>query len=218
MPSRGEGLMGYLRLVSMLAMWTFLAGSISAAPPPSGATPSAAAVKPAELTPRRAVAAATGPIIVNWRFKNGTGTVKLTVHPDGQYVFAVDYKRQEPYRILDVDLMLVCADGYTVYVFESKHDVSTVPAGGLRWSRQGTSAALKEHFKCFAAAQASGAGGAWWGGYRLLWAKGGKEKLLKEETQTCEEWANEWSVFASHVGWGQTGGVTPKYCYKLNVS
>lgn len=209
--------MGYLRLVSMLSTWMLLANSVAAAPPPPGATPSVAAEKPVEMTPRRAVAAGTGPIIVNWRFKNGTGGVKLTVHPDGQYAFAVDYKREEPYRILRVVLMLVSADGYTTYVFESKHDVSTVPAGGLRWSKQGGSTALKEHFKGFAAAQASGAGGAWWGGYRLLWAKGGKEKLLKEETQTCEEWANEWSVFASHVGWGQVGGVTPTYCYKFNI-
>jgi hypothetical protein len=205
--------MRHLRLVLLFTAWVLLAGSAFAAPPPPGATPvppgatAAAAELVVENTPTHHVSANHKPIMVNWNFKNKVGSAHLVVNPDGTYLFSGSYGRKEPYRDLDVALLVVSnSKPPREFVVEYKHDVNTVPAGGLRWSNHGTSEALKRDFKSFES------GHDWAGSYRLIWTKG---KTFVKEYKTCKEWANPAVAWTAYTMYGE---VRPAYCSKFNFS
>ena len=181
-----------LRIAALLAVWGFLAGSAFAAPPPPGAVPSPATLAVTERLPVQHAPAAKGPIVVNWRFKNKSGSVNLTVNPDGTYLFSGTYNRPQQYQDLDVVLALKNHLG-GAFVFEEVVPIGAMPHGGLRWSKTGREAVLKDDYKTF------GAGHDWAGYYRLRLSTDG-------QYATCAYDVSEL--------WADTYAPPPPYCRK----
>jgi len=87
----------------------------------------------------------TGPIVVNWSFKKGTGSTNLTVNPDGTYIFSGQYAAKKPNKDFDIALALKASTG-AILLFHHVGDA----ANGTQWSDQGQSTILKEDFALFA--------------------------------------------------------------------
>jgi hypothetical protein len=87
---------------------------------------------------------ATGPIVVNWAFKKGSGAANLTVNPDGTYVFSGQYSGKKPNKDFDISLQLKASTG-AFLLFHYVGDASN----GVQWSNQGQSEILKDDFSLF---------------------------------------------------------------------
>ncbi len=87
----------------------------------------------------------SGPIVVNWTFKKGTGSANLTVNSDGSYVFSGQYNGKKPGKDFDIALALKASTG-AVILFHYMGDA----ADGVQWSKQGQSGILKDDFALFA--------------------------------------------------------------------
>lgn len=112
--------------------------------------PMAAAQGPAgdpntEACPVQHAPPATGPIVVNWSFKKGSGATNLTVNPDGTYVFSGQYAGKKPNKDFDIALVLKAKTG-AILLFHYVGDA----ANGAQWSNQGQSTILKDDFALFA--------------------------------------------------------------------
>jgi hypothetical protein len=87
-----------LRLLSLLTVWVFLAGSAFATTPPPATQVSpqvSLAVPPVtEPSGKHHATHKTGPLVVNWQFKNAPGSANLVVNPDGTYLFSGNLKRK----------------------------------------------------------------------------------------------------------------------------
>ena len=132
----------------------------------------------------------TGPLVVNWHFKNEPGSANLVVNPDGTYLFSGNDK----HKVLgnfDILLGLKSSLG-VVYLFHYEGDASK----GVQWNKHGTSAVLKDDFKTFTKHD-------WYGSYRFhLTAEGRKE--LEQQQRECALQAKKWGLPDSWTG-GQTG-------------
>ena len=159
--------MRHRRVISLLTVWVFCASSALAAPPP--ATQVASQVSPAvlpvaETSGEHHATQTTGPVVVNWHFKNAPGSANLVVNPDGTYIFSGSYKRKEP-EIFDILLGLKSSLS-SIYLFKYVENASS----GVLWSKHGQSAVLKKDFKTFDKHD-------WIGQYRLhLTAQGVADK------------------------------------------
>jgi len=132
----------------------------------------------------------TGPIVVNWHFKNAPGSAILRVNPDGTYLFSGNYK----HKVLgDFDILLGLKSSLgVIYLFHYAGDASK----GVQWSKPGKSAVLKDDFNTFTKHD-------WFGSYRFhLTAEGRKE--LEQQKRECALQAKQWGLPASWTG-GQAG-------------
>jgi hypothetical protein len=89
--------------------------------------------------------ASTGPIVVNWSFKKGSGATNLTVNPDGTYVFSGQYSGKKPNKDFDISMALKASTG-AILLFHHMGDA----ANGVQWSEQGQSDILKDDYALFA--------------------------------------------------------------------
>jgi len=87
----------------------------------------------------------SGPIVVNWAFKKGSGAANLTVNPDGTYVFSGQYSGKKANKDFDIALALKASTG-AILLFHYVGDA----ANGAQWSDQGQSGILKDDFTLFA--------------------------------------------------------------------
>lgn len=204
--------MKYPRLVgSLLPVLMFLGNSVSATtPPPTGTAPSEVRVR-VETTPVHHVAHSGGPIIVNWRLKNGQGQANVLVNPDGTYLFSGNYTRKEPGKILDLALLLKSKKA-GVYMFRYVGDVSR---GGVRWSTHGKSAILKDDFKDFAP------GHDWAGTYGFSLTAEGREQQRKYQLAVChgQYWGASQADYRlwQKYEWQSGSTMDPKFCVQYGL-
>ncbi len=187
--------MKHVRLFSLLTVLVFLLSSAYAQKlPPTVQTPLVEGV-PDEVSGIRHATHTTGPIVVNWHFKNAPGSANLTVNPDGTYRFSGNYKRKLEGGTLEVVLGLKRSLG-GVYLF---HYTGNVSHGGVQWSKQGKDAFLKDDFKTFTKHD-------WIESYRFrLTAEG--EKAFAQRKEACEDLAKQWHLPNGWIG-GQRGIAT----------
>jgi hypothetical protein len=113
--------------------------AISQAPP--AGTPA-----PAESTPvAEATAPPSKPIVVNWTLKRLDGKVNIVVNPDGTWLFSGGFKDKKPGDDFDISIGIKSSTG-AIYVFHYEGDA----AHGVEFSKQGSSAILKDDFSTFA--------------------------------------------------------------------
>jgi len=88
---------------------------------------------------------ATGPIVVSWTFKKGSGNANLTINPDGTYLFSGQYSGKRTNKDFDIALALKASTG-GIMLFHYVGDSTN----GVQWSKQGQSSILKDDFSMFA--------------------------------------------------------------------
>jgi hypothetical protein len=149
---------------------TLLATSVIAQPP------SAPAASPdGEATGVVTAPAATGPIVVNWHFKNN-GLANLTVNSDGSYLFSGHFDKKESGKDFDIALALKSSTG-GVILFHYVGDADN----GVQWSEQGQETILKDDFQTFAGKHD------YYGEYSLPLSSEGRAKLFEERKRKEEE-------------------------------
>jgi len=157
-----------MRFVLMSLVIGTLVGTIAAASPAP------------ENTPVKHEEGGTGPIAVNWNFKNGAGKANLMVNPDGTYMFSGNYGEHKPGKDFDIVLGLKSSEG-GVILFRYAGDASQ----GVQWSKQGKSSILKDDYQTFAAKRD------WTAEYHFSESAEGRAKLYEEREQKKKEIARK---------------------------
>jgi hypothetical protein len=130
--------------------------------------------------------APSGPIVVKWQFKKGTGEMNLMVNPDGTYLFSGTNKDRKPGKDFDIALALKSSDG-GIILFHYVGDASN----GVEWSKQGHSEILKDDFATFAKRHD------WFAKYHFFESAAGKKaeyearERKREELKKAEEEARK---------------------------